>query len=112
MKTKIKVKVLVPGCEPEIIAKGDWIDLKAACSVDIPAPQAGVQFQRGNVKYRNVEIPTVYISLGTVNNNNKDFYQNCFKALKDEKLRAIMSVGEDIDFEKLYLPQFTRTCGN
>ena len=52
-------------------------------------------------KIEKVEIPTVYISLGTVNNNNKDFYQNCFKALKDEKLRVIMSVGEDIDFEKL-----------
>lgn len=64
MKLKIKVKVLVPGCEPKIIDKGDWIDLKAACSVDIPAPQAGVQFQRDNAKYRNVEIPTVYIPLG------------------------------------------------
>ena len=52
-------------------------------------------------KIEKVEIPTVYISLGTVNNNNKDFYQNCFKALKDEKLRVIMSVGEDIDFEKI-----------
>ena len=52
-------------------------------------------------KIEKVDVPTVYISLGTVNNNNKDFYQNCFKALKDEKLRVIMSVGEDIDFEKL-----------
>ena len=31
----------------------------------------------------------------------KDFYQKCIKALKDENLRVIMSVGEDIDFEKL-----------
>ena len=52
-------------------------------------------------KIEKVDVPTVYISLGTVNNNNKDFYQNCFKALKDEKLRVIMSVGEDIHFEKL-----------
>ena len=52
-------------------------------------------------KIEKVDVPTVYISLGTVNNNNKYFYQNCFKALKDEKLRVIMSVGEDIDFEKL-----------
>ena len=41
------------------------------------------------------------LSLGTVNNNNKDFYQDCFNALKDEKIRVIMSVGEDIDFKKL-----------
>lgn len=73
MKLKIKVKVLVPGCEPEIIDKGDWIDLKAACAVDIPAPQAGVQFQRDNVKYRNVEIPTVYIPLGVAMELPKGF---------------------------------------
>jgi len=52
-------------------------------------------------KIEKIEIPTVYISLGTVNNNNKDFYQNCFDALKDEKLRVIMSVGEEIDIESL-----------
>ena len=45
--------------------------------------------------------PTVYISLGTVNNNNEDFYKNCFNALKDENLNVIMSVGNDIDFESL-----------
>ena len=45
--------------------------------------------------------PTVYISLGTVNNNNKDFYKNCFDALKDENLNVIMSVGNDTDFESL-----------
>ena len=52
-------------------------------------------------KIEKAGIPTVYISLGTVNNNNKDFYQKCIKTLKDENLRVIMSVGEDIDFEKL-----------
>lgn len=46
-------------------------------------------------------IPTVYISLGTVNNNNKDFYINCFNALKNENLNVIMSVGNDIDFDSL-----------
>ena len=52
-------------------------------------------------KIEKVEIPTVYISLGTVNNNNKDFYQNCFNALKDEKLRVIMSIGEEMEIESL-----------
>lgn len=61
----------------------------------------GPILREGIEKIEKVEIPTVYISLGTVNNNNKDFYQNCFNALKDEKLRVIMSVGEDVDFEKL-----------
>ena len=45
--------------------------------------------------------PTVYISLGTVNNNNEDFYKNCFNALKDENLNVIMSVGNDIELESL-----------
>lgn len=48
-----------------------------------------------------VKIPTVYISLGTVNNNNKNFYKNCFEALKNENLRVIMSVGEDTDIDSL-----------
>lgn len=61
----------------------------------------GPILRKSTEKIEKVENPTVYISLGTVNNNNKDFYQNCFKALKDEKLRVIMSVGEDIDFKKL-----------
>ena len=46
-----------------------------------------------------VEIPTIYISLGTVNNNNKAFYENCFKAFKDENFRVIMSIGEEVDIE-------------
>ena len=48
-----------------------------------------------------IEIPTIYISLGTVNNNNKLFYENCFKAFRDENVRVIMSVGEDINTENL-----------
>lgn len=50
---------------------------------------------------KKVDIPTIYISLGTVNNNYKDFYKNCFEALKDEKIRVIMSVGEDIDMNEI-----------
>lgn len=61
----------------------------------------GPILREGIEKIEKIEIPTVYISLGTVNNNNKVFYQNCFDALKDEKLRVIMSVGEDIDIESL-----------
>lgn len=64
MKTKIKVKVLVPGCEPVINANGDWIDLKAACNIELRAPQAGVQYQQNNLKYRDVNIPVVYVPLG------------------------------------------------
>ena len=47
------------------------------------------------------EIPTIYISLGTVNNENKDFYEKCFEAFKDENVNVIMPVGNDIDIETL-----------
>lgn len=68
MKLKIKVKELTEGCMPEINKKGDWIDLKSAISITIPAPQSNVlkvKTIKGERKsYRNVEIPTVYIPLG------------------------------------------------
>lgn len=64
MKLKIKVKVLTEGCMPEINEKGDWIDLKAANDVEIRAAQAGVQYQEGNEKYRDVFMTTTYIPLG------------------------------------------------
>lgn len=64
MKLKIKVKVITPGCMPEISDRGDWVDLKAAQDVDIRAAQAGVQYQENNEKYRDVAIPVTYIPLG------------------------------------------------
>lgn len=64
MKLKIKVKVITPGCMPEISEQGDWVDLKAAQDVDIRAAQAGVQYQENNEKYRDVAIPVTYIPLG------------------------------------------------
>lgn len=64
MKLKVKVKVLTEGCMPTIIDNGDWIDLKAAKDMEIKAAQAGVQYQEGGEKYRDVHINTSYIPLG------------------------------------------------
>lgn len=64
MKTKIKVKVLTPGCMPVINPKGDWIDLMSAKDMCIKAAQAGVQYQEDNEKYRDVHMHTTYIPLG------------------------------------------------
>lgn len=64
MKLKIKVKEIISGCMPEINKKGDWIDLRAAEDVEINAAQAGVQYKRGDNKYRDVTTPVVYIPLG------------------------------------------------
>ena len=40
MKLKIKIKVLTKGCMPEIIEKGDFIDLKLAETVHLMPSQA------------------------------------------------------------------------
>ena len=41
--------------------------------------------------------PLVYISLGTVMNQQADFYRTCISALGKEPLDVVMSVGEGID---------------
>ncbi|WP_313804853.1 macrolide family glycosyltransferase [Cytobacillus sp.] len=43
----------------------------------------------------------VYISLGTVLNQNKDFYQNCMKAFADSDFDVLMSVGEKTEIDSL-----------
>lgn len=44
---------------------------------------------------------TVYISMGTVNNQMTAFFKNCIEALKDSDLDVIMSVGDIVDLEQL-----------
>ena len=73
MKLKIKIKVLTEGCMPVISEKGDWIDLRAAKDVEIQAPQAGIQYQKNNEKYRDVIIPVTYIPLGVAMELPKGF---------------------------------------
>ena len=43
----------------------------------------------------------VYISLGTVINDNEKFFKNCIQAFKDTDYQVIMSVGNLVDVEKL-----------
>lgn len=68
MKLKIKVKVIVSGCMPEINPVGDWIDLRSAVDMEIPAPQSGTlkrtTINGEEVSHRDVEIPVYYIPLG------------------------------------------------
>jgi MGT family glycosyltransferase len=47
------------------------------------------------------ESPTIYISLGTVDNAHPDFYRNCLKAMEGQPYRVILSVGTDTDTAKL-----------
>lgn len=47
------------------------------------------------------EKKTIYISLGTVNNQVVSFFKNCMEALKDSRCNVIMSVGNVIDLAQL-----------
>lgn len=73
MKLKIKVKELTEGCMPEIIEKGDWIDLKAAEDVEIHQPYANTLHKTTKGAYRNVEINSALIPLGVAMQFPKGF---------------------------------------
>lgn len=77
MKLKIKVKVLTKGCMPVINENGDWVDLRSAIDITIPAPQADVLKRKTidgeRVGHRDVEIPTYYIPLGVAMQLPKGF---------------------------------------
>jgi hypothetical protein len=45
--------------------------------------------------------PVVYISLGTINNDNLDFYQQCFTAFADHPGQFILSTGKNTDLRAL-----------
>lgn len=60
-KLKIKVKNLSDVEFPKIIKKGDWVDLRAAETIELEAAQSGILKQK---KYRDVTIPVTLIPLG------------------------------------------------
>lgn len=69
MKLKIKVKRINKNLElPKIIDKGDWVDLRAAETVTLKAPQAGARKKRlvNGVweSYRDVVFDTKLFGLG------------------------------------------------
>lgn len=69
MKLKIKVKRINKNLPlPEVIDKGDWIDLRAAETVTFKAPQAGVLKKRvvggKEVPFRDVAFDSKLIKLG------------------------------------------------
>lgn len=43
------------------------------------------------------EVPTVYVSMGTVLGNREDFYRSCINAFREKPWRVILSVGEQTD---------------
>lgn len=62
------------------------------------------------------DIPVIYISMGTIVNNQLEFYQKCFHAFRDLNVKVILSIGKQLTVEQLgdipdnfmvrnYLPQ-------
>lgn len=45
--------------------------------------------------------PLIYVSMGTVHNHNADFYRTVIKALANEPVGVIMSIGYNIDAQEL-----------
>ncbi|MBC6972515.1 glycosyl transferase [Bacillus sp. Xin] len=43
----------------------------------------------------------IYISLGTIMNNQPDFYQKCFTALKDLRVKVVLNIGKQLKAEQL-----------
>ncbi|MSU01266.1 macrolide family glycosyltransferase [Tissierella pigra] len=60
----------------------------------------GPSFQVPEIKETQKKYPLIYISLGTVLNQNRDFYQNCIQALSDVDCEVIMSVGDKTDISR------------
>lgn len=77
MKLKIKVKEITEGCMPVLSQNGDWIDLRSAVDMEIPAPQSGVlktsTINGEEIRHRDVEIPVYYIPLGVAMELPKGF---------------------------------------
>lgn len=61
----------------------------------------GPVVRESDVVWKKTNRPLVYISLGTVNNQAKAFYQNCFTALKEKDIDVLLSVGAKTDISSL-----------
>lgn len=49
--------------------------------------------------------PLIFISMGTLFNNNGDFFNKCFEAFGGMNLNVLMSVGKDINISSLAVPE-------
>lgn len=71
---KIKVKLFGESKLPQIIDKGDWIDLRSNSEdFEVCAPQAGTQYTKNEYKRRDVNFHTGMIELGVAMKLPKGF---------------------------------------
>ena len=106
MKQIIKVKVLTDGCAPQIIGKGDWIDLRAAADVHIDSPYASTKSKKGG----EMQLPKGMEALvaprsSSIKNfnfiqpNSPAVIDNSYNGDKDEWKGSILCVG-DVNIKK------------
>lgn len=57
--------------------------------------------KEGDISYIKKDKPLVYISLGTIVEGAKSFYQNCIEAFRNEYVDVIISVGKKFNLNKL-----------
>ena len=58
-----------------------------------------------NIETKDKKRKKVYISLGTVFNNNIKFFKNCIKAFENVDIDVVMSIGNNINIDDLgYIP--------
>lgn len=50
---------------------------------------------------RSTEQPTLYISLGTVNNEEPEFFKQCLEVFGNTEWQVVMSIGERLDIAQL-----------
>lgn len=54
---------------------------------------------------RTEDKPLLFISMGTIFNNNEDFFYKCVEAFEGMDLDVLMSVGKNIDIKALKIPR-------
>ncbi len=54
---------------------------------------------------RNTKRQLLFISMGTIFNNNIDFFNTCTEAFKNMEIDVLMSVGKSIDISTLIIPE-------
>lgn len=60
----------------------------------------GPSVPKSDTENKKNEQKNIYISLGTVNNQDLSFFQNCITAFKDTDYHVIMSVGNIVDIDQ------------
>jgi hypothetical protein len=64
-------------------------------------PSIAERPHRGDFPFDQLKRPLIYISLGTINNQNLNFYRNCFAAFADYPAQFLLSAGKQTDLKAL-----------